>query len=279
MAVGHFYSLDLRGHQLRHLAVGQGLHEHDMSVLKRLKPSGLRHAVPKGRRVLLIYDKAGIDFAFWKRCRQECAVYFLSRVKEGMVYDWLESRLVDRSDLRNRGVTEDRVVMTREGGQMRIIYYTDPEQGRTYEFLTNEMTLPPGVLAELYRRRWEIEKVFDEIKNKLSEKKAWGTSLVAKAAQGQMVALTHNLMVIYEARLEEEHGVSNEAEDERRQQRVEQLKKSARRAGRELSSLRLDARRATQRSVKFVRWLRQALRENLAEGDAVPRLTSLYATL
>jgi len=113
----------------------------------------------------------------------------------------------------------------------------------------------------------------------LSEKKAWGTSLVAKAAQGQMVALTHNLMVIYEARLEEEHGVSNEAEDERRQQRVEQLKKSARRAGRELSSLRLDARRATQRSVKFVRWLRQALRENLAEGDAVPRLTSLYATL
>lgn len=78
MAVGHFYSLDLRGHQLRHLAVGEGLHEHDMSVLKRLKPAGLRQAVPKGRRVLIIYDKAGIDFGFWKRCRQECAVCFSS---------------------------------------------------------------------------------------------------------------------------------------------------------------------------------------------------------
>ena len=66
--------------------------------------------------MLLIYDKAGIDFAYWKRCRQECAVYFLSRAKEDMVYDWLESRLVDRRDKRNRGVTEDRVVMTREGG-------------------------------------------------------------------------------------------------------------------------------------------------------------------
>ena len=235
--------------------------------------------MPQGRRVLLIYDKAGLDFAYWKRCRQECAVYCLSRAKAGMVYDWLESRLVDRRDQRNRGVTEDRMVMTREGGQMRIIYYTEPEQGRTYEFLTNEMALPPGVLAELYRRRWEIEKVFDAIKNKLSEKKAWGTSLVAKAAQGQLVALTHNLLLLYETRLEEEHGVKNEAEDERRQQRVEQLQKSARRAGRELSSLRLGARRATQRSLKFVRWLRQALRENLAEGDAVPRLTSLYATL
>ena len=196
-----------------------------------------------------------------------------------MVYDWLESRLVDRRDQSNRGVTEDRVVMTREGGQMRIIYYTEPEQGQTYEFLTNEMALPPGVLAELYRRRWEVEKVFDEIKNKLGEKKAWGTSPVAKAAQGQLVALTHNLLLLYEGRLEEEHGVKNEAEEERRQQRVEQLKKSARRAGRELSSLRLSARRATQRSVKFVRWLRHALRENLAEDDAVPRLTSLYATL
>ena len=31
---------------------------------KRLQPSGLRHAVPKGRRVLLIYDQAGIGFAY-----------------------------------------------------------------------------------------------------------------------------------------------------------------------------------------------------------------------
>jgi len=75
MAGGHFYSLDLRGHQLRHLAAGEGLHEHDMSVLKRLKPSGLRHDVPKGTRVLLIDDKAGIAFAYWPRCQRECAVY------------------------------------------------------------------------------------------------------------------------------------------------------------------------------------------------------------
>ncbi len=279
MAVGHFYSLDLRGHQLRHLAVGEGLHEHDMSVLKRIKPLGLRQAVPKGRRVLIVYDKAGIDFAFWKRCRHECAVYFISRVKEGMVYDWIESRLVDRGDARNRGVSEDRVVLTREGHRMRIIYYTDPESGKAYEFLTNEMDLPPGVIVELYRRRWEAEKVFDEIKNKLGEKKAWATSLGAKTVQGQMVAITHNLMVLYEHRLERDHGVSNTAEDQRREKRTAQMKTSATQAGRPISSLLLSARRATQRSVKFVRWLRHALRENLAEAAAAPRLSSLYATL
>ncbi len=279
MAVGHFYSLDLRGHQLRHLAVGEGLHEHDMSVLKRLKPFGLRHGVRKGKRVLNIYDKACIDFDFWKRCRHECAVYFLSRVKEGMVFDWIDSRPVNLQDKRNHGVTEDRVVMTRDGHKMRIIYYTEPESGKTYEFLTNEMDLPPGVIAELYRRRWDIEKVFDEIKNKLGEKKAWATTLVAKTSQGQMVAITHNLMLIYEDHLEREHGVSNEAEDKRRQKRSVALVKVAQKTERTISSLLLCVRRATQRSVKFVRWLRHALRENLAETIAVKRLAYLYATL
>ena len=52
------------------------------------------------------------------------------------------------------------------------------------------------MLAELYRRRWEVEKVFDEVKNKLGQRQAWGTSLVAKAAQGHLVALTHTLLLI-----------------------------------------------------------------------------------
>jgi hypothetical protein len=279
MAVGHFYSLNLRGHQMRHLAVGEGLHEHDMSVLKRIQARGLRHDTPKGRRVLIVYDKAGIDFDFWRASCRRCAVYFLSRVKEGMVYDWINSRLVDRRDKRNRGVTEDRTVMTAEGHRMRIIFYTEPESGATYEFLTNEMDLPPGVLVELYRRRWNVEKVFDEIKNKLGEKKAWATSLVAKAVQGNLVAITHNLMLIYESRLEKNHGVTNTAEDERRGKRSTEFAKTAMRAGRPASTLLLIARRATQRSVKFVRWLRHAIRENLAEDVAAPRLATLYATL
>jgi hypothetical protein len=54
MAVGHFYSLNLRTHTLRHLAAGEGLHEHDMSALKRIKPKGLRQGVPKGKRVIVI---------------------------------------------------------------------------------------------------------------------------------------------------------------------------------------------------------------------------------
>lgn len=279
VAVGHTYSLDLRGHQLRHLAAAEGLHEHDMRILKRIQPAGLRQGVPKGRRVIIVYDKAGIDFDYWKRCRQECAVYFLSRPKEGMIFGWLESRTIDRNDRRNAGVLEDQVVLTRSGQKLRLIRYLEPGSGETFDFLTNEPDLPPGVLVELYRRRWDVEKVFDEIKNKLHERKAWGTSLVAKAAQGQFVALAHNLLVLYERRLEREHGVTNEAEDRRRTSRQTELQANARVTGRAVSSLLLNARVATQRSVKFIRWLRHAIREKLTESTAVPRLRLLYAHL
>jgi hypothetical protein len=279
MAVGHFYSLNIRTHTLRHLAAGEGLHEHDMSALKRIKPKGLRQGVPKGKRVLIVYDKAAIDFGYWKRCRQECAVYFLSRVKENMVFDWLESVPVDQSDSRNHGVTEDRRVMTREGLRLRIIYYTDPQTGEKYEFLTNEMDLPPGVVVELYRRRWEVEKTFDAIKNKLGEKKAWATSLVAKEAQAQFIAITHNLLLLYEQKLETEHGVTNQAEDARRAKRIKAAVAECEKLGQSISSLVVGARRATQRSVKFVRWVRQAIRDQAAETVAVLHLMKLYAAL
>jgi hypothetical protein len=279
MAVGHFYSLNLRTHTLRHLAAGEGLHEHDMSALKRIKPKGLRQEVPQGTRVLMIYDKAGIDFGYWKRCRHECAVYFLSRVKEGMVFTWEESRFWDESDRRNRGVLSDWNVTSRQGHTLRIISYLDQQTGEVYEFLTNEPDLAPGILAELYRRRWEVEKVFDEVKNKLGQKKAWASSLAAKETQAQMIALTHNLLLRYEQELAQRHGVTNQAEDRRRARRIELAAQACAKMGTPLSLLVLLPRRATQRSVKFIRWIRQAIRERLTEAVAVLRLKHLYATL
>lgn len=278
-AVGHFYSLNLRSHTLRHLTVGEGLHEHDMSALKRVKPRGLRQGVPKGTRALMVYDKAGIDLAYWKRCRHECALYFLSRPKENMIFEWVADRPVDRADPRNGGVLSDLTVRSREGHPLRLVIYHDALTGETYEFLTNEPDLPPGVLVELYRRRWEAEKVFDQLKNKLGQKKAWATSLISKQTQALLATITHNLLILYEQALQRRHGVTNTAEDDRREQRIETAlwKSSASRLS--VASLVLEARMATQRSVKFIRWLRDALRRRLAEAAAVARLKTLYATL
>ncbi len=176
-------------------------------------------------------------------------------------------------------MVEDKRVKTRGGHALRLICYVDPVTGKAYEFLTNEPDLPPGVLVELYRRRWDIEKVFDALKNKLGQTKAWATSLGARATQAQFLMLIHNLLLLYEQVLAECHGVINHAEDQRRGQRLKQMVVAVAQAKESLSTLRRQARRATQHGVKFLRWLRAAISDQLAEVPAVLRLKALYAQL
>lgn len=203
----------------------------------------------------------------------------MSRVKDGMVYDWLADRAWDPADPREAGVAADRRVMTREGVEMRIVSYVDPVGGESYEFLTDGPDLPPGIIVELCRRRWEAEKVFDEIKDKLGEKKAWGTTMETREAQARCVATTHNLLKMYEHRLEVERGVRNHSEDARRARRAAEAGDRCAKDNKPISTLVTAARRATQCSVKFVRRARQSLRDGAAEAVAVTRLRTLYATL
>lgn len=39
----------------------------------------------------------------------------------------------------------------------------------------------------LYKRRWDIEKVFDETENRFQENEAWASSATAKRIQGQLI--------------------------------------------------------------------------------------------
>ena len=47
-----------------------------------------------------------------------------------------------------------------------------PDSGKVFHFMTSVMDVDPGLIAHLYKMRWKIEKTFDELKTKLTEKKA-----------------------------------------------------------------------------------------------------------
>lgn len=64
-ATGHLYTLDLRTHAASHLSVADQIErkkEHEMRALKRQTADTLRQAAAKGRKVLYVWDRAGIDF-------------------------------------------------------------------------------------------------------------------------------------------------------------------------------------------------------------------------
>lgn len=277
-AVGHFYALDLRRHTLRHLAVGLGKKEHDMHVLKRLEIELLRQYAPIGRKVIYVWDKAGIDFHAWHRWKQANGLYFISLEKENMHLKVMGNPDWDRTDPHNAGIQRVELVAGAAGVLVRRICYLEPVTGVEYVFITNELTIRPGLIALLYKLRWNVEKVFDCLKNKLNEQQAWATSDTAKSAQAQLICVLHNLIQILEERLRRE-GIENVAEIARRKKTLQRVQAMAAAAGRKIPDCVVLLQRLTQCSVKLLRWLRSSLLDRLAWEAATPRLRALYTTL
>ena len=283
-AVGHFYTQNLRTHALTHLTSadhegGRKKAEHDMHALKRMTTEQLRQGAPKGRQVLYVWDCAGIDIPQWHRWKQSAGIYFLSRAKDLFKFTFYGEIDFDREDPINRGVIADQLV-TNASSQVtfRYIKYRCPNTGLEYAFVTNHMKIRPGVLAWLYKRRWDIEKTYDTFKNKMNECKAWARSANAKTMQAQFLCLAHNLMLLMESQLKSKQQIINHKEIRRAEQRGHQAEESAKRQSRQISPLYLNPFRRSQLSLKFIRWLRHHLDMNSTMRHAAESLRMVYAT-
>lgn len=254
---GALYSLNLRSHSLSLLDVTrpQRKREHEISALKRLGSTALRMGEPVGKKVILVYDKAIIDYMQWHKWKAK-GLYMISCEKSNSTAETVGIRDWDRQDERNIGIEADELVGAFCGVMLRRINYRDPADAKLYVFMTNEMTLPPGLIAFLYKLRWDIEKVFDEKKNKLHEKKAWADSPVARCQQAHFTALAHNLMVLLEQHLADEEGIADEKNENKRLERLRRTIAAIREQGLKPNPLVANLARTTQRSLQFIRWLR-----------------------
>jgi hypothetical protein len=281
-ATGHIYSLCLRSHGMTHLTVSDQVErkkEHDMRALKRQDVPTLRQGAANGRRVLYIWDRAGIDFRQWFKWK-ESGIYFLSREKENMKLEIAGIHLFDRADPINQGVIADEMVATSVGVSVRRVIYQDPETGIIYAYLTNlPPAIPPGIVALLYKSRWDVEKVFDEFKNKLGETKSWASTPTAKTCQARLLCLTHNLMTLMEEQIFRESAIRNEVETKRKAQTLANRDEDSKRKGLGgLTDLQKAIQRLTQRTVKFIRWLKNHLDSTRSWTQALARLAKIYAT-
>lgn len=280
-ATGHVYLLNLRTQAMRHLDLCdkiERLKEHDLRLIKRNGYDALRGHAPKGRQVIIAWDRAMLDFAWWQKAKDQKGLYFVTRPKSNTQLTRTGFNAYDTTDPVNAGVTNDELAAPAATGRLiRRITWTDPATGESWQFLTNQMTLQPGLIVLLYRRRWDIEKVYDTFKNKFHEIKSWATSATAKSAQAAFLCLAHNLTVLHDQNLTDANIV-NTAEIKRRAKRLEILTVSAAGAGRLIPSIISGFQRLTQRSVKFIRWLRQNLWSERPLPELWAILSKLYRT-
>ena len=226
--------------------------------------------------MIYVWDRAGIDFFQWFKWKHLGAIYFISREKKNMEPMVIGELYYDKKDPVNKGVQDFQIIGCAAGVMMHRVVYKCPVSGDTYNFVTSLRSIPPGLIAYLYRTRWDIEKIFDQVKNKLSEKKAWATSDIAKEMQAQFVCIAHNLMLILEDCIEKE-GIRNDIENNRRSKRLKEVLANKKVRNKTLPDFLTRPKRATQRSVKFIRWLRNHLFMSTSWREALGPLQQIYA--
>jgi hypothetical protein len=275
-ATGHFFKLDLRTHHLGYMDLAKPKDgkksEHDMKMLKRQSLENLRDQAPKGTKVLYLWDRASIDYQFWMNAKSQKGIYFATLEKSNSVTNFIsDHRVIDYSDKRNEGVMSDRMVETSEGFEIRQIIYINPADGVEYRYLTNELTLPAWTIVLLYKHRWDIEKVFDELKTKLEENRSWASSNEAKEAHALFESLTHNLMLLMENHLHKVEGMKDKVEPKKKITR-EKTKNRGWRKKLPISFINGFFERASQRTFRFIRWLRFSLSHRLTYSDSLAEL-------
>ena len=275
----HIYSCNLRSHSLTHTALTNAAlnkkKEHEITTLKQIGGKALRMGEAKGIKVIQVYDATIVDYTEWGKWKKGHGLYILTVEKSNSALQTFEQLDWDKTDERNLGVLNDEKVRSSNGTVMRRVTYKDSITGKTYRFITNELTLPPGVIAFLYKLRWDIEKIFDQVKNKLHEQKAWAKSATAKIQQAHFITLAHNLMVLLNHELETEEGIVDEKSQVKRKQTRAREVEQARLNAESINSLVLGWKRATQRCLQFIRWLRHCLEDQTPWREAVDLLGPL----
>jgi len=144
---------------------------------------------------LLIFDRAYLDYA-WLYQLHQGDVWFVTRLKSNSCYEVVQSRAVSGP------ILADQIIrLSSPKGQarypepLRRLHYQDPETGKEYGFLTNRLDLPALEVAELYRRRWQIELFFKWVKQNLKIKAFYGTSKNAVLIQIWTALIAYLLLV------------------------------------------------------------------------------------
>jgi len=150
-----------------------------------------------------VMDRGYVDFARLNRIHL-AAGYFVTRAKKGFKFKRLYSATVDKTS----GVLFDQTIRvtgqkTRQEypDKLRRIGFWDEETKRRLIFITNNFVLPSIIIAQLYKKRWQVELFFKWIKQNLRIKTFYGTSENAVKTQIWIAISVYVLVAIVKKRL------------------------------------------------------------------------------
>jgi hypothetical protein len=185
--------LDLRGNIPSFVHISDGK-LHDVHALDMLLPEP---------GAIYVMDRGYVDFARLYVLHQAGA-FFVTRAKSNIDAHRVYSAPADRK----AGVICDHTIamdgyrtQLHYPTHLRRIRFKDPETGKTFVFITNQVTLPALTICALYKSRWQVELFFKWTKQHLRIKQFYGTSENAVKTQIWIAVSIYVLVAIVRIRL------------------------------------------------------------------------------
>lgn len=177
---------------------------HDHTFLKEV------HHLPKGS--IITFDKGYVDYAQYQRFT-ECTIWYVTRLKDNALYE--ARKEFDIPDDADSGVLKDEEIILSYGQnkeeehRARRIAYWDSENKRLFEFISNNFELSAEKIALIYKRRWQIELLFKQLKQNFPLKYFVGDNENAIEIQIWAAMLANLLITLVKSRVRRKWAFSN----------------------------------------------------------------------
>lgn len=161
---------------------------------------------------IIAFDKGYVDYGQYEALSQK-SIWYVTRLKDNANYKaQAEFDIPDQAD---PGVLKDEEIILyygetkKEKHRARRIAYWDSENNRLFEFVTNNFEFEAEKIALIYKKRWQIELLFKQLKQNFPLKYFLGESANAIEIQIWAAMLANLLLSLVRSKLKRKWAFSN----------------------------------------------------------------------
>lgn len=161
---------------------------------------------------IITFDKGYVDYAQYEAFTKS-NIWYVTRLKDNALYKARNE--YDIPDEVDSGVLKDEEIVLYYGDnkkqehRARRIAYWDDENKRLFEFITNNFELSPEKIALIYKKRWQIELLFKQLKQNFPLKYFLGDNENAIEIQIWIAMLANLLITLVKGRVKRKWAFSN----------------------------------------------------------------------
>lgn len=178
--------------------------KHDRSFLDEV------HKIPKGS--IITFDRGYVDYSKYQDFTK-ASIWYVTRLKNNAVYQ--AKREYDIPDDADSRILKDERIILKYGKKKELehyarrIVYWDSDNQRLFEFITNNFKLTAEKIALIYKRRWQIELLFKQLKQNFPLKYFLGDNENAIEVQIWAVMLANFLLTLVRSKVNRKWAFSN----------------------------------------------------------------------